>query len=458
MKWTFNTLKFRTKLIAMLLILFVTNVILMVFVAMNVGKENSLNRMNIEFREEARTMATVWLYRSGGAFLMESGIPMTADGQLLEQNIVSYFERWASLNSTKNIMTVIMQDERGWKRICSSATDKEGKSLKGTYIDDPRILEALERPNEVEYTGDETVGGKDYIISYSFFYKADDTGEIPFALAIGEDLADAFKEINMILIKHLLIAMAINIVAFVLIFLLIMSFVKNDITKRVLDTTNALKGTSEQVAIKAEQFSRAGNYISMDSKRQIETIEEVTNKFAEFGEIYEKNYDEISMNVKLVDNLVKLVEKGDTEASSMMSRINSAKTYINESDEVISKLRELRSQAVSEELKYNIDKIVDIAETVETKLNDGSQNCSIVAGVLKSLLLDVNTMKIGTYNVKNTTEIEIGLIKSLEGHLIKLQDSTNEQNEKAQENIQTGSSLKSELANVASVIDDLKKI
>ncbi|MCQ2749885.1 MAG: hypothetical protein MJ246_08115 [Clostridia bacterium] len=106
-------MKFRTKLIWMLVILFAINIALMVCVAFNVGKENSLNRMNIEFREEARTMATVWLYRSGGAFLMGSGVPTTATGENLEQNIISYFDRWASLNSTKNIMTVIMKDDKG---------------------------------------------------------------------------------------------------------------------------------------------------------------------------------------------------------------------------------------------------------------------------------------------------------------------------------------------------------
>ncbi len=451
-------MKFRTKLIWMLVILFAINIALMVCVAFNVGKENSLNRMNIEFREEARTMATVWLYRSGGAFLMGSGVPTTATGENLEQNIISYFDRWASLNSTKNIMTVIMKDDKGWKRICSSATSKDGTSLKGTYIEDPRILERLATPDEVEYTGDEHVGGKDYIISYSFFYKAEDTGEIAFALGIGEDLADAFKEINQILLKHLMLAILVNLVAFIAIFLLIMTFVRNDITKRVLDTTNALKGTSEQVAIKAEQFSRAGNYISMDSKRQIETIKEVTDKVEAFGAEYEKNYGAIDKATKLADNLTKVVEKGDVDASEMISRLKSIKDYVDESDDVTRRLRELRDNALSEELKYNIDKIIDIVDTLEVKLNDGYAVSSTVANTLKSLLLEVNSMKVGVYDVKGSADTEIAMIKQIETALIRLQDSTNEQKEKGEENIETGSSLKSELENVANVIDDLKKI
>ncbi|MCQ2749884.1 MAG: hypothetical protein MJ246_08110 [Clostridia bacterium] len=255
-----------------------------------------------------------------------------------------------------------------------------------------------------------------------------------------------------------MLAILVNLVAFIAIFLLIMTFVRNDITKRVLDTTNALKGTSEQVAIKAEQFSRAGNYISMDSKRQIETIKEVTDKVEAFGAEYEKNYGAIDKATKLADNLTKVVEKGDVDASEMISRLKSIKDYVDESDDVTRRLRELRDNALSEELKYNIDKIIDIVDTLEVKLNDGYAVSSTVANTLKSLLLEVNSMKVGVYDVKGSADTEIAMIKQIETALIRLQDSTNEQKEKGEENIETGSSLKSELENVANVIDDLKKI
>ncbi|MCQ2749847.1 MAG: methyl-accepting chemotaxis protein [Clostridia bacterium] len=484
----FKRLKFKVKIVFILILLFIATLVTMVVVTKKVGRENSIDRMEIEFREEARTMATVWLYRSGGSFTSVEGVPSTADGEPLVEKIQAYFDKWVELNTTKTYMTVLMKDENGWKREFSSVKDSNGKSLQGTYLDQKEILDALGNSSVIEYTGPINEGGRNYIGSYSFLYKTSDTNEIPFALCIQEELKDAYEDLDVILVKYTAVAVLIIFLLFAAVFGLVLLIIRNDISLKVKKSTNALKGAADIVAKNAKNINEAGNSFASDSKRQSESIEQISANIYETTNMIETSTEGIRKTTTLTEELAKKVEDGDTEVNTMVSTINDIKASSDEVAKIIGVINDIASQTnilalnaaveaarageagkgfavVAEEVRNLAQKSADSANSsasiIEKNISLSEQGVDVAMKVSKSLKAiseDVEQIRTITAESAETAEKQSAGMEHIASSIKVIEESTGNTTIKAEQNVQYGENLEIGMQNVTDVINDLQKI
>lgn len=214
----------KKKLIISLIVLFIFNVISIIGISQTVGVNYAKERMLNEYKEEARTMATVWRYRSGGGFKFSNGTFYTLNNEKINDATKVWFDTWYSLKTTNAEMSIVEHTSRGWEITSTSFKDTKGISLEGTLLDDERVLNAIaNKEKEVDFNGEQTIGGKNYIISYSFFYR-DDNDNIPYICVLGEEINSIKKELITELRPYLMGYIILYTVVYVIFFILILIF------------------------------------------------------------------------------------------------------------------------------------------------------------------------------------------------------------------------------------------
>jgi methyl-accepting chemotaxis protein len=173
-----------------------------------------------------------------------------------------------------------------------------------------------------------------------------------------DELLKSQKELekinNEFLNKIYFMAILILIIVFI-----IWMFFGNYITEPILNISNLLKNSSNEVDGSAINITDAGINLSQDSQKQASAIEEISATMEELSSQAERNSEICKTVDKEVENLEKMIEQNAKDSVAVNKNVLYSKKRVEEGVKVISEITYSMS-----EIKRGSEKITDIIDTI----------------------------------------------------------------------------------------------